>query len=90
MAASAILAGLVLEPEVIQRIIRSDIMQESTMYQEILRQGKEQGRAEALKQVAILLLKMGMSLEQIAETTQLTVAQIQELQQTQEQENQNN
>jgi hypothetical protein len=53
----------VLEPEVIQRIIRSDIMQESTMYQEILRQGKEQGRAEgrteALQQVAILLLKMG-------------------------------
>gem|GEM_PF-7010703 len=52
-----------LEPEVIQRIIRSDIMQESTMYQEILRQGKEQGRAEgrteALQQVAILLLKMG-------------------------------
>lgn len=46
MAASAILAGLVLEPEVIQRIIRSDIMQESTMYQEILREGKEQGRAE--------------------------------------------
>ncbi|MGL6138874.1 MAG: Rpn family recombination-promoting nuclease/putative transposase [Planktothrix sp.] len=98
MAASAILAGLVLEPQVIQRIIRSDIMQESTMYQEILRQGKEQGRAEglsegraqALKQVAILLLKMGMSLEQIAETTQLTVAQIQELQPTQEQDNQNN
>ncbi|WP_027249790.1 Rpn family recombination-promoting nuclease/putative transposase [Planktothrix agardhii] len=106
MAASAILAGLVLEPEVIQRIIRSDIMQESTMYQEILRQGKEQGRAEgraegltegrtegrteALKQVAILLLKTGMSLEQIAETTQLTVPQIQALEQTQEQENQNN
>jgi len=84
----------VLEPEVIQRIIRSDIMQESTMYQEILRQGKEQGRAEgrteALQQVAILLLKMGMSLEQIAETTQLTVAQIQALQENQEQDNQNN
>ncbi|HAN76100.1 MAG TPA: hypothetical protein DCQ51_04075 [Planktothrix sp. UBA8407] len=83
-----------LEPEVIQRIIRSDIMQESTMYQEILRQGKEQGRAEgrteALQQVAILLLKMGMSLEQIAETTQLTVAQIQALQENQEQDNQNN
>jgi hypothetical protein len=79
---------------VIQRIIRSDIMQESTMYQEILRQGKEQGRAEgrteALQQVAILLLKMGMSLEQIAETTQLTVAQIQALQENQEQDNQNN
>jgi predicted transposase/invertase (TIGR01784 family) len=73
-------------------------MQESTMYQEILRQGKEQGRAEgltqgraeALQQVAILLLKMGMSLEQIAETTQLTVAQIQALQENQEQDNQNN
>jgi len=64
------------------------------MYQEILRQGKEQGRAEgrteALQQVAILLLKMGMSLEQIAETTQLTVAQIQALQENQEQDNQNN
>jgi hypothetical protein len=31
-----------------------------------------------------------MSLEQIAETTQLTVPQIQALEQTQEQENQNN
>lgn len=47
-------------------------------------------RTEALKQVAILLLKTGMSLEQIAETTQLTVPQIQALEQTQEQENQNN
>gem|GEM_PF-4912698 len=31
-----------------------------------------------------------MSLEQIAETTQLTVAQIQALQENQEQDNQNN
>lgn len=106
IAASSILAGLVLETNVIQRIIRSDIMQESTMYQEILRRGKEQGRAEgltegraegltegraeALQQVAILLLQMGMSLEQISQTTQLTVEQIQALQETQQQDNQNN
>ncbi|CAD5969931.1 hypothetical protein PCC9214_03743 [Planktothrix tepida] len=110
IAASSILAGLVLETNVIQRIIRSDIMQESTMYQEILRQGKEQGRAEgraegltegraegltegraeALRQVAILLLRMGMSLEQISQTTELTVEQIQALQQSQQQDNQNN
>ncbi|VXD20124.1 conserved hypothetical protein [Planktothrix serta PCC 8927] len=98
IAASSILAGLVLETNVIQRIIRSDIMQESTMYQEILRRGKEQGRAEgftegraeALRQVAILLLQMGMSLEQISQTTELTVEQIQALQETQQQDNQNN
>ena len=95
IAASAILAGLVLEPEVIQRITRSEIMQESTMYQEILRRGKEQGRAEgfaegraeAMQEVAILLLRMGISLEQIAQTTQLTVEQIQLLQQSQEPNN---
>lgn len=89
------LAGLVLEPEVIQRITRSDIMQESTMYQEILRRGREQGRAEgfaegraeAMQEVAILLLRMGISLEQIVQTTQLTVEQIQLLQQTQEPNN---
>ncbi|WP_228041775.1 Rpn family recombination-promoting nuclease/putative transposase [Planktothrix mougeotii] len=102
IAASSILAGLVLETNVIQRIIRSDIMQESTMYQEILRRGKEQGRAEgraegltegraeAMRQVAILLLQMGMSLEQISQTTELTVEQIQALQQSQQQDNQNN
>lgn len=98
IAASSILAGLVLETNVIQRIIRSDIMQESTMYQEILRRGKEQGRAEgfsegraeAMRQVAILLLRMGMSLEQISQTTELTVEQIQALQQSQQQDNQNN
>ena len=74
-------------------------MQESTMYQEILRRGREQGRAEgraegfaegrteAMQEVAILLLRMGMSLEQIAQTTQLTVEQIQLLQQSQEPNN---
>lgn len=37
-ASSAILAGLVLETEMIQQILRRDLMQESVFYQDILRQ----------------------------------------------------
>lgn len=43
MAASAILAGLVLKQDVIQRIFRSDIMKESVIYQEILAEGEARG-----------------------------------------------
>ncbi|MEH2134860.1 MAG: hypothetical protein V7K86_30465 [Nostoc sp.] len=43
-ASTAILAGLVLDKEVTLRVLRSDIMRESVIYQDIL----EEGKAEAL------------------------------------------
>jgi predicted transposase YdaD len=42
-AAAAVLAGLVLDRQVIRRILRRDIMRESTIYQEILEEGEQIG-----------------------------------------------
>ena len=45
-ASTSILAGLVLSKNRIQRILRSDIMRESVMYQDILAEGEAKGKAE--------------------------------------------
>lgn len=44
-ASTAVLAGLVLEQELVKRILRSDIMKESPIYQDILAEGRAEGRA---------------------------------------------
>jgi predicted transposase/invertase (TIGR01784 family) len=46
MAATAVFAGLVMAPEMIKTILRSDIMKESAFYQEILQEGRLEGRLE--------------------------------------------
>lgn len=79
-AASSILAGLVLKPNVIKKIFRSEIMRESVIYQEILAEGEAKGEAEKARNIAINLLKIGMSLEQIAEVTELSLQEVQALQ----------
>jgi predicted transposase/invertase (TIGR01784 family) len=87
-ASTAILAGLVLEKEMIRRVLRTEIMRESPIYQEILQEGKAEGRAEALVEVARNLLNSGMSVEQIARVTGLSLEQLQQLQtQTQGEQN---
>ena len=45
-ASTAILAGLVLEKEVIAKLLRKEIMRESVIYQEIRAEAKAEGRAE--------------------------------------------
>jgi predicted transposase/invertase (TIGR01784 family) len=85
-AASSVLAGLVLNKDVIRKIFRSEIMRESVIYQEILEEGEAKGRAEGktetTRKLALNLLRMGiMSLEQIAEVTELSVEEVQTLQQ---------
>jgi predicted transposase YdaD len=45
-AASAILAGLLLEKEVIYRVLRRDIMRESVIYQEIEAEAEARGEAK--------------------------------------------
>ncbi len=45
-ASTAILAGLVLKKETIQRLLREDIMKESVIYQEIEAKGRAEGREE--------------------------------------------
>ncbi|MBN3899715.1 MAG: Rpn family recombination-promoting nuclease/putative transposase [Nostoc sp. NOS(2021)] len=83
-AASGILAGLVLKKDVINKILRSEIMRESVIYQEILEEGEAKGeakgKAETTRKLTLNLLRIGMSLEQIAQVTELSIEQIQVLQ----------
>jgi predicted transposase/invertase (TIGR01784 family) len=59
-------------------------MRESVIYQEILQEGEAKGRtegkAEITRKVAVNLLRIGMSLEQIAQVTELSLEKVQALQ----------
>lgn len=77
MAASGILAGLKLERDMIYRLLRRDIMQESTVYRSILAEGK----AEKQREIAINLLRRGVVIDIIALSTGLSVEEVQQLQQ---------
>ena len=66
-AASAILAGLVMPKDIIQRIFRSDIMQESVIYKEIYSEGQQKEK----ERVALSLLRQEISVEVIANATEL-------------------
>ncbi len=79
-ASAAVLAGLLLEKEIIRRVLRAEIMRESVIYQDILLEGKAEGKAEALQEVAMNLLNTGMPIEQVARVTGLSVEQLQALQ----------
>jgi predicted transposase/invertase (TIGR01784 family) len=77
MAASGILAGLQLDEEIIYRILRRDIMQESTVYRSIQREVQ----AERDRIIALNLLREGLSLELVVRTTGLSSEQVHQLQQ---------
>lgn len=77
MAASAILAGLKLEDEIIYRILRRDIMQESTVYRSIQREAQE----EKARAIALNLLQGGVNINLIASSTGLSIEEVQQLQQ---------
>jgi predicted transposase/invertase (TIGR01784 family) len=47
-AATAVLAGLSLDKDVIQSILRRDMMRESVIYQDIKQEGWQEGRQEGL------------------------------------------
>jgi predicted transposase YdaD len=81
MAASAILAGLRLEQDVIYSLVRRDIMQESVIYRSI--QEEAEARAEARKQreIALNLLRGGVDIDLIASSTGLLIEEVQQLQQ---------
>jgi predicted transposase/invertase (TIGR01784 family) len=90
-AATAIIAGLGLDKQVIQRLLRSDLMKESVIYQEILLQGEARGEAKgkaagilegevkAANQIALNMLNSGISMDLIVQVTGLSLAQIQRL-----------
>jgi predicted transposase/invertase (TIGR01784 family) len=77
IAASGILAGLRLEDEVVYRILRRDIMQESTVYRSIQREVQE----ERDRAIALNLLREGVSIETIVRSTGLSIEEVQQLQQ---------
>jgi predicted transposase/invertase (TIGR01784 family) len=86
-AATYVISGLALDQEIIQRLLRREIMQESVTYQEILREGKAEGKAEGLaegeiraaNQIALNMLHSGISVDLIAQFTGLSLEQIQNL-----------
>ncbi len=77
MAASAILAGLKLEDEVVYRVLRRDIMQESTVYRSIQREAQK----EEKRTIALNLLRRSVAIDIIAPSTGLSVEEVQQLQQ---------
>lgn len=81
MTASGILAGLKLEQDVIYRVLRRDIMQESTVYRSILEEGLTEGKAEKQREIALNFLCEGLSIEIIARGTGLSIEEVQQLQQ---------
>jgi predicted transposase/invertase (TIGR01784 family) len=72
MAASAILAGLRLEEDVIYGLVRRDIMQESVIYRSIQKDEKQA--------IALNFLREGLSVETIARGTGLSIEEVQQLQ----------
>lgn len=77
MAASGILAGLKLDDKVVYRILRRDIMQESTVYRSIQRETQ----AENSRAIALNFLQEGLSIELVARGTGLSIEEVQQLQQ---------
>jgi predicted transposase/invertase (TIGR01784 family) len=73
------LAGLKLEQDLIYRILRRDIMQESTVYRSILAEGEAKGEARKQREIALKLLKAGVAIEIIASTTGLSLETVQQL-----------
>jgi predicted transposase/invertase (TIGR01784 family) len=72
MAASAILAGLRLEEDVIYQLVRRDIMQESVIYRSIQRDEK--------LAIARNLLQQGVSIEVVSIGTGLLIEEVQQIQ----------
>jgi predicted transposase/invertase (TIGR01784 family) len=95
-ASTAIISGIALTKEIIQRLLRSEIMKESVIYQEILLEGKAEGivegeargiakgeakgKTEERNQIAQNMMRSNISVELIAQFTGLTLKQVQKLQ----------
>jgi predicted transposase/invertase (TIGR01784 family) len=78
-AASAILAALRLDNDIIFRLLRRDIMQESTVYQSILAEGEAKSDARRRRNV-INLLRRGMALDVIAEDMEMSLEEVRKIQ----------
>ncbi|MEA5487011.1 MULTISPECIES: Rpn family recombination-promoting nuclease/putative transposase [Pseudanabaena] len=83
-ASTAIISGIALSKEIIQRLLRSEIMKESVIYQEILLEGKAEGLAEGKtkerEKIAMNMISSNISVDLVARFTGLTPKQVQKLQ----------
>ena len=78
--ASAVFGGLLVKPELIRTILRSEIMKESAVYQEILQEGEQRGLFKGEQQgflkgkleVAQKLLERGLSVAEVMGLTGLS------------------
>ena len=77
-AATAVFGGLVIKPDIVKTILRSQFMKESAVYQEILQEGLQQGLQQGKLEVARRLLQLGMSLAQVAQVTGLSEQELQQ------------
>ncbi|NJM49428.1 MAG: Rpn family recombination-promoting nuclease/putative transposase [Alkalinema sp. RU_4_3] len=75
-AASAILAALRLDNDIIFSLLRRDIMQESTVYQAILAEGD----ARRQRKTVVRLLRRGLALDAIAEDLDLSIEEVKKIQ----------
>lgn len=90
LSSSTILAGLVLNERDISQILRSEIVQESVIYQKIkqegiergLQRGIQEGRQMAIAEIALNLLRGGMTVDQVVGFTGLSAKRVRELQQS--------
>ncbi|BAZ69016.1 hypothetical protein NIES4106_37850 [Fischerella sp. NIES-4106] len=91
-ASTFILAGLVLNKDTIQQLLRKELMQESVTYQALIDEGRAEGRAEGIQEgiqrVAVNLLKEGMSTDMVTKLTGLSVEQLQQLEISESEESQ--
>jgi len=78
MTASSVFGGLILKPELIKTILRSEIMKESAIYQEILQEGEQRGllrgKLEGKLETIPLLKKLGLSIAEIAEELDIDIS----------------
>ena len=85
LGAAYLLSGLVLNQEMIGKIIRRDNMRESVTYQAVLEEGREEGREEGDRQrqkaMAINLLREGLAIDVIARVSDLSIDAVAQLQQ---------
>ncbi len=79
-AITAVISGLQLDKNLIQRILRRDIMKESVIYQEWEAENKERGKIEERKNIALKMIQEGATLDFIARVTGFSIDQIHDLQ----------
>jgi predicted transposase/invertase (TIGR01784 family) len=89
MAASAILAGLRLEENVIYSLVRRDIMQDSVIYRSIQEEAETRAEVRKQREIATNLLQDGLPIETVARGTGLSVEEVEQIQQHMNESGQN-